>query len=202
VRTVLLAAVLALTPTLGVAQPVNAPPSVADVLTAFAAAPQQPAAYRAAVTLHVRMRVFPFVKLTLHGESSYEPPGHYRFSFRGVPLLARAFSKMTYDLGDATTWAQNYAIAFAPGSTADAPVLRLVPQHAALVRWLDVALDPARGRITRITWARSDRGTITLAQTYAPGSAGHDVVALQDATIDLPAMKAELRAEYAEFSKL
>ena len=195
-RTVLLAALLVLAPCAAIAQDA---PTVPSVLAALAAAPEQPEQYKANVALHVRMRVFPFIHLTLHGDSWYKRPGLYRFVFRGMPLIARAFSDMKYDLGDPAHWPERYDIAFAPDSTAAAPVLRLTPKTTKLVRTLDVALDPARGRIMKATWSRSDGGVITLVQNYAP-VAGHQFVAKQTATINLPRMKADLEAEYENFS--
>lgn len=195
-RTVLLAALLVLAPYTAIADEV---PSVPVVLASLAAAAEQPEEYKASVALHVRLRVFPFIRMTLHGDSWYKRPGLYRFVFRGVPLIARAFSDMKYDLGDPAHWPDRYEIAFAPQSTAAAPVLRLTPKSPVLVKSLDVALDPARGRILKATWSRSDGGTITLVQTYAP-VAGHAYVAKQSATIDLPRMKADLVAEYADFT--
>ncbi len=195
-RTVLLAALLALVPCAAAAQDA---PTVPSVLAALAAAPEQPGEYKASVALHVRMRVFPFIRVTLHGDSWYKRPGLYRFVFRGVPLIARAFSDMKYDLGDPSRWPERYEIAFAPQSTSAAPVLRLTPKSPVLVKSLDVALDPAHGRILKATWSRGDGGVITLVQTYTP-LAGHEYVAKQTATIDLPRMKAELEADYADFN--
>ena len=68
-----------------------------------------------------------------------------------------------------------------------------------MVRTLDVAIDPAHGRIVKAIWSRNDGGVITLVQTYAPIS-GHAYVAKQTAKIDLPRMKADLEAEYSDFS--
>ena len=174
-------------------------PSVPAVLAQLTASPDQPGEYKASVALHVRMRVFPFIRMTLHGDSWYKRPGLYRFVFRGVPLLARAFSDMKYDLGDPVHWPDRYEIAFAPESTTAAPVLRLTPKTPVLVKSLDVALDPAHGRILKAIWSRSDGGVITLVQTYAP-VAGHAYVARQTATINLPRMKADLEADYADFN--
>ena len=195
-RTVLLAALLVLAPCVATAEE---PPSVPAVLAELAASPDQPGEYKASVALHVRMRVFPFIRMTLHGDSWYKRPGLYRFVFRGVPIIARAFSDMKYDLGDPAHWADRYEIAFAPHSTAAAPVLRLTPKTPVMVKSLDVTLDPAHGRILKATWARGDGGTITLVQTYTP-VAGHAYVAKQAATIDLPRMKAELVADYSDFT--
>ena len=198
-RTVLLAALLVLAPC---SVRADEPATVNAVLATLAASPDQPGAYKASVALHVRMRVFPFIHLTLHGDSWYRRPGLYRFVFRGVPLIAKAFSDMKYDLGDPARWPERYEIAFAPGSAETSPVLRLTPKNAGLVKALDVAVDPAHGRILRAVWSRTDGGAITLTQTYVPFADGHAVVAKQLATINLPRMKAELEADYADFAPL
>ena len=198
-RTVLLAALLVVAPC---AVRADEPASVPAVVAALAASPDQPGAYKASVALHVRMRVFPFIRLTLHGDSWYKRPGLYRFVFRGVPIVAKAFSDMKYDLGDPAHWADRYEIAFAPGSTEAAPVLRLTPKAAGLVRALDVSVDPAHGRILRAVWSRTDGGAITLVQTYLPSPDLHAVVTKQTATINLPRMKAELEADYADFAPI
>src|SRR5947209_12631849 len=196
VTAALAAAVLALVPLAAAGQDA---PSVPAVLAALSASTEQPEQYKATVALHVRMRVFPFIRMTLHGDSWYKRPGLYRFVFHGVPLIARAFSDMKYDLGDPARWPDRYEIAFAPQSTAAAPVLRLTPKSPVMVKQLDVALDPAHGRILKATWSRGDGGVITMVQTYVP-VAGHAYVAKQAATIDLPRMKAELVADYSEFT--
>jgi hypothetical protein len=201
-RMVLLAALVALAPCTALADEgssTQSAPPVTTVLAALAAAPEQAEEYKASVALKVRLRVFPFIRMTLHGDSWYRKPGLYRFVFRGVPLIARAFSDMKYDLGDPTHWAERYEVAYAPQSTPAAPVLRLTPRTPVLVKTLDVAVDPAHGRILKAVWSRSDGGVITLVQTYAPIS-GHAYVAKQVATINLPRMKADLEAEYADFS--
>ncbi len=195
-RTVLLAALLVLAPYTAAA---DEAPSVPAVLAELAASPDQPGEYKASVALHVRMRVFPFIHMTLHGDSWYKRPGLYRFVFRGVPIVARAFSDMKYDLGDPAHWPDRYEIAFAPHSTAAAPVLRLTPKSPVMVKQLEVALDPAHGRILKAVWSRGDGGTITLVQTYKPVE-GHAYVAQQAATINLPRMKAELVADYSDFA--
>jgi hypothetical protein len=198
-RTVLLAALLALAPCAAAGQDAPSLATVPSALAALSSAPELHEEYKASVALRVRLRVFPFIRVTLHGDSWYRRPGLYRFVFRGVPLIARAFSDMKYDLGDPARWPERYDIAFAPQSTPAAPVLRMVPKSPVMVKMLDVAIDPAHGRIVKAVWSRNDGGVITLVQTYAP-IAGHAYVAKQTATIELPRMKADLEAEYADFS--
>ena len=196
VTAALAVAVLALAPLTVSAQDA---PSVPAVLAALASSTEQPEQYKASVALHVKMRVFPFIRMTLHGDSWYKRPGIYRFVFRGVPIIARAFSDMKYDLGNPAQWPERYQIAFAPQSTGSTPVLRLTPKNPVMVKYFEVTLDPARGRIEKAVWTRNDGGVITLVQTYAP-VAGHEFVQKQTATINLPRMKADLEAEYADFN--
>src|ERR1700681_4719883 len=187
-RTVLLAALLVLAPYAAAA---DEAPSVPAVLAELAASPEQPGEYKASVALHVRLRVFPFIRMTLHGDSWYKRPGLYRFVFRGVPLIARAFFDMKYDLGDPAHWPDRYEIAFAPQSTAAAPVLRLTPKSAVMVKQLDVALDPAPRRVPKAgLFARRRRQNPAGAAVYARLRAR--VRGQQSATINLPRMKAEL----------
>ena len=195
VPAVLAAALLVLLP---LAAAADDQPAVPAVLAMLAAAPEQPEEYKASVALHVRMRVFPWIRITLHGDSWYKRPGLYRFVFRGVPVIARAFSDMKYDLGDPSHWQERYEIAYAPESTAEVPVLRLTPKTPVLVKQLDVTLDAAHGRILKAVWSRGDGGLITLVQTYTPVGA-HAYVAKQTAKIDLPRMKADLEADYENF---
>jgi len=173
-------------------------PALQTVLSRLSADPITPREYTANIDLHVKLRVFPFIGLTLHGNSSYKRPGLYHFVFRGVPKAAEKFSDLNYDLGDPAKWPERYVIAFAPQSTSQEPVVRLTPRTRGLVKQLDVAIDPAKGHLTRATWTRYDGGTITLVQTYtAVGE--NEIVARQAATIDIPHMKADVSADYGAF---
>lgn len=174
--------------------------SIDAVLARLATDPHLPDAYSASVALHVKLRVFPFISLTLHGNSSFKRPGLYHFVFRGVPRAADKFNDLRYDLGDPDSWAQRYELSFAPESTADAPILRLTPKAPrGQVTHLDVQTDATSGRILKATWFRHDGGRITLVQTYVP-LGNTQIVAEQRATIDIPHMRAELIASYADFT--
>lgn len=173
-------------------------PSLETVLSRLSDDPVTPREYTANVNLHVKLRVFPFIRLTLHGNSSYRRPGLYHFVFRGVPKAAEKFNDLNYDLGDAKKWPDRYDIAFAPQSTPAEPVVRLTPKTRGMVRSLDVAVDMTKGHMTRATWTRNDGGTIVLVQRYTPVG-DRELVAQQAATIDIPHMKAELSADYDHF---
>jgi hypothetical protein len=194
-------ATIAVSSTCGVAAQDTAPPlapALQSILSHLSSEAITPREYTANVDLHVKLRVFPFIGLTLHGNSSYKRPGLYHFVFRGVPKAAEKFSDLNYDLGDPAKWSDRYAIAFAPQSSSQEPVVRLTPKGHGLVKSLDVAIDPVKGHLTRATWTRFDGGTITLVQTYAPVGES-EIVARQAATIDIPHMRADVSADYGAF---
>jgi hypothetical protein len=165
------------------------------VIARLASDPRTPEGYAATLELHVKMRSFPFVGLTVHGTSTFRRPGRYHFQLRNLPHIAANFDDLHYDLGDPAGWSAKYVITLAPQSTEAAPVVRLTPKHAGTVTALDIETDPTHGRILKATWLRRDGGTIVLTQTYAPiGEA--DVVTGQHAVIDIPHMRAELTAAY------
>ena len=162
--------------------------------------PTTPEHYSAAVRLHVKLRIFPFISMTLRGESAYKRPGLYHFVFRGVPKAVEHFSDLAYDLGNPAAWPGRYTIELlTPPSAGVDPVVRLVPNKRGMVKSLDVAVDMAKGHINRATWNRFDGGVIALVQHYN-SFAGHEIVAEQRATINIPHMRAELSADYSRFS--
>ena len=177
-----------------------APAAIAPLLDALAHSAEQPESYKAQFSVRVKMRVFPFWRMTLHGQSEYVKPGLYHFVIRDAPMLAKPWSDVHYDLGDPSQWPQRYEIAFAPGSTDAAPVLRMAPRAPKLVRYVDVALDPTdHERIAKMTWTRGDGGVISLAQRFVP-VAGRQLIARQEASIDLPVFKASVEANYDAFA--
>jgi hypothetical protein len=174
-----------------------APVAPAIVLAHLATDPQTPDGYSAHVELHVKLRTFPFIGLTVHGTSTYRKPGAYHYQLENLPRIASKFNDLRYDLGDPTSWGARYDIAMAPQSTDDAPVLRLTPKKPGLVTYLDIETDAKHGRMLEATWKRRDGGTIVLTQMYAPVGAS-EVVTQQHATIDIPHMRAELTAKYSD----
>lgn len=181
-----------------------APPPVpivplAAVLERLAQSPEAPDQYSADVKLHVRLRFFPWISLTLRGNEVYKHPGLYHFVFRGVPKAAEHFSDLAYDLGDATAWPQKYTISLlAPAAPGVDPIVRMMPKRRGMVRTLDVTVNMASGTIQKAVWSRFDGGTITLVQHY--DTVGRrEVVAEQDAKIRIPHMSADVTATYSNF---
>jgi hypothetical protein len=167
----------------------------AVVLAELSSDPRIPDGYVADVELHVKLRSFPFIGLTVHGISTYQRPGQYRYQLQNLPRVAAKFDDLRYDLGDPTSWTLKYDITMAPQSTDAAPVLRLMPKHPGQVTMLDIETDAKHARMLKATWTRKDGGTIVLTQTYA-AIGPDDVVTAQRAAIDIPHMRAELTATY------
>lgn len=175
-------------------------PDLAAILSKLAADPATPNAYRAAVKLHVHLRVFPWISVTLNGNQAYKRPGLYHFAFRGVPRAAERFHDLDYDLGNPQTWPSKYDISLlTPASTNVEPVVRLVPKKRGLVKNLDVTIDPVKGHIDKAVWIRFDGGVISLVNHYNTVGA-NEIVGEQTASINVPHMRADLDAEYSEFA--
>jgi hypothetical protein len=168
----------------------------AVVLARLSTDPRTPDGYSAEVVLHVKLRTFPFVGLTVHGSSSYRKPGFYHFQLQNLPRIAAKFDDLRYDLGDPLSWGERYDVTIAPASTGEVPMLRLTPKKPGLVTSLDIETDSKYGRLLKATWKRHDGGTIVLTQTYA-ALGGGDVVTQQHATIDIPHMRADVTATYS-----
>jgi hypothetical protein len=178
--------------------PVPAPSVAAGpavVLAQLSNDPRTPDGYVANVELHVKLHSFPFIGLTVHGNSTYQRPGQYHYQLQNLPRIAAKFDDLRYDLGDPTAWPLKYDVIMAPRSTDDVPVLRLTPKHPGQVTMLEIETDPKHARLLKATWTRKDGGTIVLTQSYS-AIGPDDVVTAQHATIDIPHMHAELTATY------
>ena len=192
--------VAALTLSLPARAQLGRPPELAALLSLISHDPSAPAKYTADVKLHVHLRVFPWISVTLHGNEAYRHPGIYHFIFRGVPKAVDRFSDLDYDLGDASTWPARYDISLlSPETPTDDPVVRLLPKKRGMVQTLDVTVDKTSGHILKAVWKRFDGGKITLVQHYdAVGT--HEIVSKQDAAIRIRGMKVDLVAEYSAFN--
>jgi hypothetical protein len=173
---------------------------VAAVIARLAADPETPEAYSAQVRLHVKLRIFPWIGFTLNGSSTYKRPGVYHFALRGVPKAANHFEQLSYDLGNPNAWPSRYVVALVtPPGPGTNPVIRLTPRIRGLVRTLDVTVDMEKGHIVQAVWSRHDGGIIVLHQRFS-AVGDREIVNRQEASIDLPRMKAELTADYTNFS--
>ncbi|GAC1658628.1 MAG: hypothetical protein NVS9B12_11190 [Vulcanimicrobiaceae bacterium] len=174
--------------------------TLSTILRRLAADPATPNEYTATVKLHVHMRMFPWISVTLNGNQAYKRPGLYHFVFRDVPQAAEHFHDLNYDLGNPLTWPKKYDIALVtPPSTGIEPVIRLTPKKRGMVKHLDVTVDFSKGHIDKAVWERFDGGVISLLNHYSAVGV-NEIVAQQAATIDIPHMKADVEAEYSQFA--
>jgi hypothetical protein len=179
-------------------EPVQAASQVVAVLDRLAADPLTPQSYTSVVTLHVKLRMFPFITMTLNGSSTYQRPGIYKFSFHGFPLVARQFEKMDFNLGDPKTWPEKYDVALVGAGSNGAQVLRLTPKSSNTVKHIDITVDPAKGHILKAQWARYDRGQLELSQRYATVGQ-NEMVSQAEAQVAIGAIKAKLNIDFADF---
>ncbi len=174
------------------------PAQVAAVLDRLGADPLTPQSYTAAVTLRVKLRMFPFISMTLNGDSTYERPGQYKFSFRGFPLVARQFEKMDFNLGDPKAWPEKYDVALRPQAADGDTVLRLTPKSSKIVRYIQIEVDPQKGHINKAQWSRYDNGTLVLTQRFAMVGS-NEMVSQAQAQVAIGAVRANLNIDFANF---
>ena len=181
------------------AKPPSSDPLLRALLARLAADPTTPNTYSSSVKLHVKMRMFPWISVTLSGNEAYKRPGLYHFVFRDLPQAAEHFHDLNYDLGNPTSWPKTYEIALlTPAAPGVDPVIRLTPKKHGMVKTLDVTVDAVKGHIQRAVWSRFDGGVITLINHYNTVGA-NEIVGQQTASIDIPHMSADLEADYSEF---
>lgn len=171
---------------------------VVAVLEQLAADPLTPPSYAAAVTLRVKLRMFPFIGMTLKGNSTYERPGIYKFAFHGFPLVARQFEKMNFNLGDPKRWPEKYDVSLLTQSSGGDTVLRLTPKSSHVVRHIDITVDPAKGHILRAEWSRYDNGKLALTQSFA-AVGQNEMVSQAHVRVEIGAIKANLNMDFANF---
>jgi hypothetical protein len=164
---------------------------VQAIVNAVIARTQTVRSYTADLSLHVRMHSFPFIGMTFSGVTAYERPGKFAVTLHTLPAIARAFAKMSGDVGDHATWVQRYDISLATGSQAPAGqiVLRLTPRQPCQVAFAQAYVDRSNKTIQRIEWHYVNGGHIDVDEHYAIQN-GILLTAGQSAEIAMPGIHA------------
>src|SRR5690242_5158190 len=65
------------------------------IVDAVAARTTIVSSYTANISLHVAMRSFPFIHLSISGNTAYQQPGQYTLKMHTLPALAKAFQSVS-----------------------------------------------------------------------------------------------------------
>ncbi len=153
--------------------------------------------------LHVDLHLssFPFLSQHLDASTYYKRPSNYEVVFDRVPGYAKGFEKLFADVGDPSSWAKRFTIAYDGESDyhgrKDAR-LRLVQKVRGMIDHETVLVDVAAGAIDEIRYDYYNGGHITMTQTFENVGA-YTMLAHQDAEIAIPHVRATAHGEYSEY---
>ena len=166
-------------------------PDVQSIVNAVIARTVAVKGFTADLSLHVKMHSFPFVGMTFNGATAYQRPGKFAVTLHTLPAIAKAFAKVSGDVGDPATWETRYDIATvsAPQAQPGQAVLRLTPKQACQVAFAQAYVDVASKTIQRMEWHYVSGGRIDVDERYALQN-GVLISSGQTAEISMPGIHA------------
>jgi hypothetical protein len=166
-------------------------PDVQSIVNSVAGRTEAVKGYTADLSLHVNMHSFPFIGMTFNGTTAYQWPGKFAVTLHTLPAIARAFAKVSGDVGDPTTWQKRYdvAIVSAPQAPAGQIELRLTPKEPCQVAFALAFVDLTSKTIQRMEWHYVSGGHIEVDERYALQN-GVLITAGQTAEITMPGIHA------------
>jgi hypothetical protein len=175
--------------------------SARTIVDAVAARTTTVSSYTANISLHVAMHSFPFVRLTISGDTAYQQPGQYSVKMHTLPALAKAFQNVSGDAGDPTVWVRKYDIAVDARAQAQQGqiALRLTQRTRGQIDHAEAFVDIATMTVARMEWFYNNGGHIAIDYHYAPiGSIM--MVDRQTAEISMPSIRASATAELSNYA--
>ena len=192
---------------LAVAINVNAAPAQADnasariIVDAVAARTTTVSSYTANISLHVAMHSFPFIRMTINGDTAYQQPGQYTLKMHTLPALAKAFQNVSGDAGDPTVWIRKYEIAVDRSNPMQAGhiALKMTPKSACQVDHAEATIDTSNMTVSRMEWFYNSGGHIAVDYQYLQVG-GVLMVAHQSAEIAMPNIRATASADLTNYA--
>jgi len=170
------------------------------IVAALAARTATIAAYRVAVTAHVRMRNFPFLRAVFRGTTQYTRPGQFSVAL-GNATLANDYQAAFNTMGDPAVWQQDYSIALDPSqaSNPDVAALRLDPKTPGPIDHTVAFVRLSTMTVDQIQWYYTDGGRVIMQQSYAPVN-NVLMVAHQDIDIAMPSARLFAQADLTGYA--
>jgi hypothetical protein len=170
------------------------------VINALTARTASVSSYSADLTLHVSLHSFPFLSLTIGGNTTYRQPGQYTVTMHTLPMLARALHNVSGDAGDPSVWARKYDIAIdkAAGSGQELVALRMTQKIHGQIDHVEAYVDMATMTVTRIEWYYESGGHIFIDDHYAEVGSML-MVDHQSAEIAMPGVRASATSDISNY---
>jgi hypothetical protein len=185
----------------------NAAPAYADnasarmLVDAVAARTTTVSSYTANISLHVAMHSFPFVRMTINGDTAYQQPGQYTLKMHTLPALARAFQNVSGDAGDPAVWVRKYDIAIDSGVRQPKGdiALKMTPKTQGPIGHAEALIDTSTMTVIRMEWFYNNGGHIAVDYQYAQiGSVL--MIEHQTAEIAMPSIRATATADLTNYA--
>jgi hypothetical protein len=166
-------------------------PEAQSVVSALIARTDSVRAYTADLSLHVKMHSFPFIGMTFRGSTAYLRPGKFAVTLHTLPEIARAFAKISGDVGDPAGWQTRYDVSIVDTQATPAGLiaLRLTPRESCQVAYALAYVDMTTKTLQRMEWHYVSGGNIDVDERYAVLN-GILISAGQTAEIRMPGIHA------------
>jgi hypothetical protein len=157
--------------------------------------------YQSRVHIDVRMTSFPWLHEHLDGSTYFKRPNNYEVAFDRVPGYAKGFEKLYTDIGDPANWGKRFQITVVgmrPFEGHQDIELRMVQRVRGMIDHETVLVDPAAWAIDELEYHYYTGGVIAMTQHFQSID-GHSMLAAQDASIDIPHVRAIAHGTYGEY---
>jgi hypothetical protein len=198
--------VVAIIASLGAAAPALADGTAAstdagNIVASLTARTSSIASYSADLSLHIELHSFPFVRLTVSGDTEYRQPDQYSVTMHTLPAIARALHSVSGDAGDPTVWTHKFDIVIDRSAPAGAGtvVLRMTQKVHGQIDHVEAYIDTASMTVTRMEWYYVSGGHIFVDDHYARFD-GVLLVDHQSAAIAMPGVDATATSDISDYS--
>jgi len=157
--------------------------------------------YQSRVHIDVKMTSFPWLHEHLDGSTYFKRPNNFEVAFDRVPGYAKGFEKLYTDIGDPATWEKRFVITIVgtrPFEGHQDIELRMVQRVRGMIDHETVLVDPAAWAIDEMEYHYYTGGVIAMTQHFQTIE-GHSMLASQDASIDIPHVRAVAHGTYGEY---
>jgi len=176
-------------------------PSVTDVLSGMEKQTAGLQAYDVPVTIHLVVRKFIAVHLTISGERYFAAPDKEALRLHSVPAVARAFSNIYASLGTPATWPQTYDLqVVSPDHATAQPIFELsgTYKRPSSVDHILLDVDANTYDPIEVRWFYRNGATIVMnVQEQSVGT--FRLPAVQDIDVHFPGYSGHATIDYGTY---
>ncbi|GEM_PF-6108049 len=144
-------------------------PKADDVMTNLVQNTPTPKSFTASTTMHLKQRSFPWLKVSLKGESYFKAPDHLVVRFTNVPSYMNGLPRAYAEVLNVGAWPQRYNATLGRPQAFNGHtdyVLDLTPKQGGSDRGV-AFVDPASWSVDQVKWDLSGGIQLTVSENYA-----------------------------------